>query len=573
MYRSTKGASKARRDQINAEIRNLKDLLPITDTDKARLSYLHIMSLACMYTRKSLFFSQDTSCDQSSGFMSFHELSELIHELAGFMVVVTGEGKLLYLSENVIDHLGLCMVDLIAQSDSVYDIVDPSDHFVMRSNLAPAVTGDKDRLFRCDFNTSKFIRRQSTGNKTMLVRARCLAPPSPGSSYCTSTPVWVCFCTPLRLKPSAHTTPGGPPLTPPPEHSFFLASFHSQHLRDMTVWDAQDSVTVYLGYDVEALRSRSWYSLLHPRDLSHASTQHCALLSEGVDKQVEMVVQVETAEHSWVWLYMVLQMGGGEHPITCNNYVISESEAWSLRQQLSLEQQSHSSGYYSSGDCMPRHSALSSPDQVFTPSSSGLSAQSFDFTTAQSGSSFSDEVMQPADQHPPSRMSSREEESLILGRQQWNSSVSPSTSSSLCSPQTPMSGDYSIGVDHFSSVQSTPFNCMAVGGATMAARAATRKTMNETAEDELMDTSEFPVSASLAASQEPASVLDHPARPHTVPHAQFLMEELVAMDQVFEADVSISPFWGNNLSCINSHSTTLASRSFRQGGSLRDPAF
>lgn len=56
MYRSTKGASKARRDQINAEIRNLKDLLPISDADKARLSYLHIMSLACMYTRKSVFF-------------------------------------------------------------------------------------------------------------------------------------------------------------------------------------------------------------------------------------------------------------------------------------------------------------------------------------------------------------------------------------------------------------------------------------------------------------------------------------------------------------------------------------
>ncbi len=58
MYRSTKGASKARRDQINAEIRNLKDLLPISEADKARLSYLHIMSLACMYTRKSVFFTQ-----------------------------------------------------------------------------------------------------------------------------------------------------------------------------------------------------------------------------------------------------------------------------------------------------------------------------------------------------------------------------------------------------------------------------------------------------------------------------------------------------------------------------------
>ena len=48
--------------------------------------------------------------------MSFHELSELIHELAGFMVVVTGEGKLLYLSENVIDHLGLCMVSTLSQN-------------------------------------------------------------------------------------------------------------------------------------------------------------------------------------------------------------------------------------------------------------------------------------------------------------------------------------------------------------------------------------------------------------------------------------------------------------------------
>lgn len=38
-----------------------------------------------------------------------------------------------------------------------------------------------------------------------------------------------------------------------------------------------NSVSVYLGYEIETLRSRSWYSLIHPRDLSHASAQHCAL--------------------------------------------------------------------------------------------------------------------------------------------------------------------------------------------------------------------------------------------------------------------------------------------------------
>ncbi|NXY86270.1 NPS4B protein, partial [Alcedo cyanopectus] len=43
---------KARRDQINAEIRALRDLLPLPDGDRPRLSYLHVMALACIYTRK-----------------------------------------------------------------------------------------------------------------------------------------------------------------------------------------------------------------------------------------------------------------------------------------------------------------------------------------------------------------------------------------------------------------------------------------------------------------------------------------------------------------------------------------
>ena len=79
----------------------------------------HVSALQLHFLKSPVAFSlvyPDTSCDQSSGFMSFHELSELIHELAGFMVVVTGEGKLLYLSENVIDHLGLCMVSTLSQN-------------------------------------------------------------------------------------------------------------------------------------------------------------------------------------------------------------------------------------------------------------------------------------------------------------------------------------------------------------------------------------------------------------------------------------------------------------------------
>ncbi|XP_030638960.1 neuronal PAS domain-containing protein 4B [Chanos chanos] len=399
MYRSTKGASKARRDLINAEIRNLRDLLPVSDADKARLSYLHIMSLACMYTRKSVFFSQDMSVqarhEDRGGFLSLPELSELVHTLPGFLILLSSEGKLLYLSDNVSEHLGHSMVDLVAQSDSVYDIIDPADHFVMRSNLLPMTTPDSDVLFRCRFNTSKFVRRQGAGTKQMLVRARCLLPSYPASSYWTSNPVWVCFCSPLKFQGS-HSAPARNPLpTPPADQTFFLACFQSWHNLDMTFQNAQESVNVYLGYEVGVLQSRSWYSLLHPRDLSHASAQHCTLLREGRERQVEMVVQVEAADHSWVWLYMVLQLETGEHPITCQNYVISESEAWSVRQQL-FSEQNQLALLYQEGLGWQSSDTLSSPEQVFTPSSSGLSTQSFDFSFSKSGRSSSEELSTPA---------------------------------------------------------------------------------------------------------------------------------------------------------------------------------
>nr|KAG5711859.1 hypothetical protein BaRGS_026300 [Batillaria attramentaria] len=50
--RSNKGASKQRRDQINAEIARMRDLLPLPENARQRLSQLQIMSLSCVYIRK-----------------------------------------------------------------------------------------------------------------------------------------------------------------------------------------------------------------------------------------------------------------------------------------------------------------------------------------------------------------------------------------------------------------------------------------------------------------------------------------------------------------------------------------
>lgn len=105
-----------------------------------------------------------------------------------------------------------------------------------------------DRLFRCHFNASKSVRRQSAGNKLVLIRARCLSPPSASpatGSYWASNPVWVCFCSPLephpsRSGPSTERESSSTTGSPLAEANLFLACFYSQHNRDMRLHSAQD---------------------------------------------------------------------------------------------------------------------------------------------------------------------------------------------------------------------------------------------------------------------------------------------------------------------------------------------
>lgn len=123
----------------------------------------------------------------------------------------------------------------------------------------------------------------------------------------------------------------------------------------------------------------------------------------------------------------------------------SEAEAWSVRQQLSSEQSQLTLVLGSSSTSQPESASLqspetlSSPDQVFTPGSSGLSAQSFDFSTATACSSEEQPGSSKAtaeEEAPRSSLSSLEEESLF--QQQPPSSVEPLASPSAASSPIPV---------------------------------------------------------------------------------------------------------------------------------------
>ncbi|KAK3573965.1 hypothetical protein QTP86_033555 [Hemibagrus guttatus] len=231
---------------------------------------------------------------------------DLLNALPGFLVAMTSEGKLLYVSENVSHYLGLSMVCNIRtfnsthcsnvevlQGDTFYSMITNNDtekikFFLQDENL------NTERSCVCSFRTN----RQSC---PLLVRLRVLDP-----QKC----LVVALCLPsLRERNSFTTT----------------------HTPDMKYTHTHYSVGLYLGYEAEELIGRSWYSIIHPDDLLLSARGHKQLMQ---CEQVDLVLRVQDKQLNWVWLYIIATRDTQSHMITCSNYIISEVVAEELRHEL-----------------------------------------------------------------------------------------------------------------------------------------------------------------------------------------------------------------------------------------------
>ncbi|NXV58070.1 NPAS4 protein, partial [Molothrus ater] len=91
-----------------------------------------------------------------------------------------------------------------------------------------------------------------------------------------------------------------------------------------------------LGYGRAELLGRSWYRLLHPEDLGHVARQHLRLAGAGPEARGEVVTRLQRKDGlGWTWVYARLRPEGPA--LLAHNFVISEAEAWCLRQQLAAE--------------------------------------------------------------------------------------------------------------------------------------------------------------------------------------------------------------------------------------------
>ncbi|KAM6459280.1 uncharacterized protein PHA67_008249 [Liasis olivaceus] len=365
-FRSTKGASKARRDQINVELQTLRSLLPISEQEKEQLSYLHTMALVCFHIREAQLFHSvlvDHQFDKRLILTSHHVFDrsapkclltsndtqrtfcypELVHSLSGFILALTAKGKLAYVSENVLHFLGFSVVELLAQGNSIFDLLNSTASRIMQEKLcfAHQLPGTEIE-FIIEMRTSRAFRVKYGRNRPIVIRGRFL----PLDTQLTSTSpalTFVAFCTPV------------PQAFEEGDHTSQDSTFHSQHTLDMKITEMTKNVIYHLGYKKEELIGQSWYCLLHPEDTGRGAEMHRNLISvQSAGKQNQhVIIRLRCKDLSWVWVQVTAMRENGKGKlVTCTNHVLRDKEALAIQNQdLSLRvvssassKQSHCSG-------------------------------------------------------------------------------------------------------------------------------------------------------------------------------------------------------------------------------------
>lgn len=340
--RSTKGASKQRRDCINVEINQIKDVLPVSENVRRRLSQLQVMALCNSYIAKSNCFLNALSVNDGQGFddCSLFDFSEA---LPGFLLAITSDGKLLYISENVTEYLGHSMVELMTQADSIYDILDRDDQKVLRDFLVAAkIKHDtvrdcsRDELdFTCRVNLARLFRRNNVFDRQKMIKihGRFIWPE--GELH-LAEPIFVARCSPVLSAVSTEQ----PTLMD-------TTIFHTSHSLDMKYMSIEDSGEFYLGYHKSELVGTSWYQLVHPDDTQEACRKHSELIQGGLDAPRSLVLRVQTKYGSYIWIHVVMYLGNSvmgplgmecnQQEILCLNHVLNERDALETKRRENME--------------------------------------------------------------------------------------------------------------------------------------------------------------------------------------------------------------------------------------------
>uniref|UniRef100_A0A3Q2W2U8 Endothelial PAS domain protein 1b n=1 Tax=Haplochromis burtoni TaxID=8153 RepID=A0A3Q2W2U8_HAPBU len=316
----SRDAARCRRSKETEVFYELAHQLPLSHSVSAHLDKASIMRLAISFlrTRKLLAISTNTTPQMDSLYLK---------SLEGFITVVTSDGDMIFLSENINKFMGLTQVELTGHS--IFDFTHPCDHEEIRENLSLKTTGS---------GFGKKCKELST-ERDFFMRMKCTVT-NRGRT--------------VNLKQN--------------EQFLFLEIYPPLivHVRKVQIISKSpclirclclcSRVTELMGYTPEDLLGRSIYDFYHALDSDSVTKSHQNLCTKGqaVSGQYRMLAK----NGGYVWVETqgtVIYNSRNSQPqcIVCINYVLSDIEEksmiLSLGQTESLFKPRHMSSFFSPG--------------------------------------------------------------------------------------------------------------------------------------------------------------------------------------------------------------------------------
>ncbi|XP_023266086.1 hypoxia-inducible factor 3-alpha-like isoform X2 [Seriola lalandi dorsalis] len=328
----SRDAARCRRSQETEVFYELAHTLPLPRRVSTHLDKAAIMRVTLSFLRMHhLLASGENQKEESEEEEEEEEEEEdpmdafYPQALAGFIMVMTEEGDLIYLTENVSRHIGITQLELLGQS--VYDFVHPCDQEELRDLLAPRPgLSKKSTEQRSERNF--FLRMKSTltsRGRTVNIKSatwkvlHCTGHMCPFGGSSTSPPaarVMTLLCEPIPHPSSV-------------EFPLDTCTFLTRHSMDLRFTHCEGRVTELVGYKPDDLIGRSAYEFHHALDSDHVNKSLHTLLSKG---------QVSTSHYrflansgGFVWAETqatVLYSSKTSQPeaVVCLNFILSAVE-------------------------------------------------------------------------------------------------------------------------------------------------------------------------------------------------------------------------------------------------------
>ncbi|XP_037536549.1 endothelial PAS domain-containing protein 1b [Nematolebias whitei] len=358
----SRDAARCRRSKETEVFYELAHQLPLPHSISSHLDKASIMRLAISFLRTRKLLATTCSSHSCDGADDGLLDNMYLQSLEGFVTVVTTDGDMIFLSENINKFMGLTQVELTGHS--IFDFTHPCDHEEIRENLSLKAAGSSSRKKGKELFTERdfFMRMKCT--VTNRGRTVNLKSASWKVLHCTGHLKMYDGCT-LRVQCGYKE----PPLTcavlmcEPISHPSNIdapldsRTFLSRHSMDMKFTYCDEKVTELMGYAPEDLLGRSVYDFYHALDSDSVTKNHHNLCTKGqaVSGQYRMLAK----NGGYVWVESqgtVIYNSRNSQPqcIVCVNYVLSDIEnksvVFSLEQTEALFKPQHMSSFFSSGE-------------------------------------------------------------------------------------------------------------------------------------------------------------------------------------------------------------------------------